>query len=84
MATLRHIDCRNPDCAVCLEDHFALGRELDRLTGNDKIDHLGKMHKWMSDNGMKPETEWGWATVETFWDSTIAAYVAWFKGEEVE
>jgi len=82
MATLRHIDCRDPDCAVCLEDHLALGNELARLTGSEKEDHLGKIHKWMRDNGMNPETEWGWATAETFWDSTIAAYVAWFKGEE--
>jgi len=36
----------------------------------------------MSDSGMTPETEWGWATAETFAVSTIAAYVRWFKGEE--
>ena len=82
MATLRHTDCQDPDCRICLEDHLALGRELAQRTGNDKVDHLGKIHKWMSDSGMTPETEWGWATAETFAVSTIAAYVRWFKGEE--
>ena len=76
---LRHPNCQIRACQTCLDDHQALAKWLDEATGNSKVDHLGRIHKWMSDNGKTPETEWGWATPETFSPDNLAAYVAAFK-----
>lgn len=77
--TLRHINCQNPDCRICMEDHLSLGDLLGELTGNDKVDHLGKYHQWLSLHDIPPETEWGWATEESFCAANIKQYVADFK-----
>ena len=76
---LRHPNCQESRCPICLEDHLSLGYLLNDLckTGNS-IDHLGKIHSWMSDNGKSPETEWGWATPETFSPVNVREYVEWF------
>jgi len=47
-------------------------------TGN-KVDHLGKYHKWLTDNGIKAETEYGWPTSKTFDDENIQKYIAWYR-----
>ena len=77
---LRHYNCENAKCHLCYDDHLALGKQLDELcnTGNE-IDHLGKIHLWMSKKGITPETEWGWATPSTFLPSNVKAYVRAYK-----
>ncbi len=72
---LRHPNCRYSRCEICMEDHEELGKILTKLTMNDKIDHLGKYHLWLSKHGIEPETEWGWATPETFLRENIERYV---------
>ena len=81
---LTHPNCQMSRCQFCLADHERLGHLLDELCHtSNKVDHLGKYHKWLSDNGIEPETEWGWATPEAFEDKNITAYVEWYKrGEE--
>ena len=78
---LSHLYCRNTDCKLCLIEHEALEQKLEELTGDDTVDHLGKYHKWVGDNGHEPETEWGWATPLSFDDKLIQEYVDWFKEE---
>lgn len=77
---LHHQNCEDTRCNLCFADHLALGKQLDELcgTGNEK-DHLGRIHKWMSQKGMLPETKHGWATPETFLPSNIKAYVRAYK-----
>jgi len=75
LVILRHINCRKSDCHICMEDHEKLGEVLEKLTDNDRVDHLGKYHMWLSKHGIEPETEWGWATPETFEDKNIGQYV---------
>lgn len=73
---LHHINCQDSKCNVCLKDADKLEKYLDEQTGTEnKIDHLGKYHKWLSDNGINPETEWGWFTVEAFDDENIHKYI---------
>lgn len=82
MIKLHHPNCKQYRCPICFEDHDMLGRLLNKLCGTDnKVDHLSKIHKWMSDKGINPETEWGWATPETFEETNIKAYVDWYKEE---
>lgn len=78
---LSHPYCQDSDCRICLEEHLALGRKLDELTGDDTVDHLGKYHKFVSDSGHEAETKWGWATPLSFNDELIQEYVDWYKGE---
>ena len=73
---LSHPYCQNTECHVCFREHIMLGDYLDeKCETNNNIDHLGKYHKWMSDNGFVPETEYGWASPETFNDNNIEAYI---------
>ena len=73
---LTHKNCKDDRCALCFKEHTELGRELDRRTGIDVVDHLGKFHKWLTDQGINPETEYGWGSAAYFDDENIAAYVA--------
>lgn len=84
LVILHHPNCRNDDCEICLNDHYSLGELLDEKceTGN-RIDHLGKMHLWMTRSGLQAETEWGWATPQTFKKSNIDAYVQAYKNGEL-
>lgn len=75
---LSHPYCQDTDCKVCLKEHEALGHRLAELTGDDTVDHLGKYHKWVGDNGYEPETDWGWATPLSFDDKLIQEYAAWY------
>jgi hypothetical protein len=72
---LRHINCQNADCRICMEDHLSLDSLLSELTHNYEVDHLGRYHSWLSKHGIKPETEWGWATEESFDAENIKKYV---------
>ena len=76
---LTHINCKDTNCPICFQDAQKLEDYLTEKTGNDKVDHLGKYHKWLSDNGINPETEWGWFTLETFDDKNIEGYIKDFK-----
>ena len=81
---LSHPNCMVKRCEVCLSEHEELGKYLDTLCGTgNKVDHLGKIHLWMSKQGINPETEWGWAIPETFSEENIRQYVADFKEVEV-
>ena len=81
---LHHINCQDSKCHICLRDHLDLAELLDNLCNTDnRIDHLGKLHLWMSKNGYVTETEWGWATPETFEKDNIEAYVNAYKKGEV-
>jgi hypothetical protein len=64
-----------------MEDHDKLVKLLEKLTGNHKIDHIGKYHLWLSKHGIEPETKWGWATTETFLKENIERYVYDFLEE---
>lgn len=72
---LRHPNCQNNNCWICLQDHERLGQYLAEAANNDTVDHLGKYHSWLSTHDIDPETEWGWATPEAFDPSNISAYV---------
>lgn len=74
-----HKNCTNPKCTTCMADHLAVGAVLDELTGNDMVDHMGRFHKWLSDQGIEPETEHGWATESFFDDDLIQRYVDDYK-----
>ena len=76
---LHHINCQDSRCSVCFNDSLKLEKYLQEKTktGN-KIDHLGKYHKWLSDNNINPETEWGWFTIESFDDKNIQNYIDWY------
>jgi len=77
---LHHINCQDTRCPVCFSDASRLEDYLCEQTGTkNKIDHLGKYHKWLSDNGINPETEWGWFTIEAFDDKNIENYIKWYK-----
>jgi hypothetical protein len=58
-----------------MEDHEQLQQILEERTGIDTIDHLGQYHSWLSKHGISPETEYGWATPESFDEENINAYV---------
>ena len=76
---LHHPNCKISRCPVCFEDHENLSHLLNDLCSTqNKVDHLGKYHKWLGDNGINPETEWGWATPATFETVNIEAYVTWY------
>lgn len=72
---LRHPNCQDPKCWICLRDHEHLGRYLQEATQDDYTDHLGHYHSWLSAHGINPETEWGWATPAAFNPVNISAYV---------
>jgi hypothetical protein len=57
-----------------MSDSMKLLQVLDDKTGDDSVDHLGKYHLWLTRHGIKPETEWGWFTEESFDDTNINAY----------
>jgi len=80
---LHHRYCRDTHCKTCLADHNALEKELDKLTGDNTVDHLGKIHRWMGLKGRVAETEWGWATPATFEEETIQEYVRDYKAGEI-
>ncbi len=60
---------------MCLEDHIALGEYLEERTHLFHVDHLGRYRGWIDKHGIPAETEWGWATAETFDEENIEAYI---------
>lgn len=78
---MRHPDCQNNTCSVCLRDHHLLSDRLDELTNDSAKDHLGRYRSWLEKEGGNFETEWGWATPEVFEEKNIIAYTEWFKLE---
>ena len=73
---LTHRNCQDAKCSLCLKEHLLLGDELDKRTGIEGEDHLGKFHKWLTDQGITAETEWGWGSDAYFDEKNISAYVA--------
>lgn len=80
----RHVNCEDPKCQVCLEDSQPLSDYLDEITGATTVDHLGRYHKWLSDKGIEPETEWGWWTEAVFKPENMKAYARETRGESTE
>lgn len=75
-----HINCQDTNCSICFSDANKLGKYLDEQTDTkNRVDHLGKYHKWLYDNGINPETEFGWPTSATFDDKNIQNYIAWYR-----
>ena len=79
---LSHINCKDTECQTCMEESMDLQRVLVFKTENNKDDHLGEYHKWLGDNGIPNETEWGWFEKEAFDDENINAYIEWFGRKE--
>jgi len=75
MITLRHPNCKEQDCSVCMEDHMLLETELRSRCGGRKLDWLSKYHSFISKRLGRAETEWGWATPECFEEVNINAFV---------
>jgi hypothetical protein len=79
---LRHINCEDVDCRTCLADHLALGEELARLTNNQREDHLGRYEMFLRKIlKIETQTEWGWATQESFDEKNIEQYVNYILKE---
>ena len=77
---MQHINCQNPKCHTCFLDAKKLERYLEKQTNKGhRVDHLGKYHKWLNDNGINPETEFGWFTSEVFDDENIQKYIVWYR-----
>jgi hypothetical protein len=78
MAKRRHDNCALNGCRICLEDHEALGKEIEEAIGEDcsRRDVLGEYHGWSKRAGVEPEDEWGWGSKEQFDERYIAAYVS--------
>ena len=76
----QHINCQNPKCTTCFTDAMVLEKYLQKQCGTkNRIDHLGKYHKWLNDNGINPETEFGWFSFDAFDDENIQNYIAWYR-----
>jgi len=79
---LRHPNCQNTDCPICFRDHHELEKVLQEKTEKGKqYDLLGIYHKWLTDNDIPAETEWGWASTQAFEDANIDRFCEWFKKE---
>ena len=77
---LHHINCQDVNCPICFSDANKLEKYLDRATGTkNRVDHLGKYHKWLSDRKINPETEFGWFTSVVFDDENIQKYIVWYR-----
>lgn len=76
----RHINCKNSRCRICLEDAEILEQKLTDLTSTgNRFDLLGHYHKWLSNKGINPETEFGWFTEKVFDDENIEEFCKEFK-----
>jgi hypothetical protein len=71
---LRHKNCQDTECQACLEDHKRLEVHFANAI-NRRADWLGEYHGWLSDNGIKNETEFGWASSEAFDPKNIQAFI---------
>lgn len=77
---LHHINCQDTKCPICFSDSMKLEKYLEKRTGTkNRVDHLGTYHKWLKDNGINPETEWGWFTSDAFDDENSQNYIAWYR-----
>lgn len=74
-----HVNCQDSRCKVCLDDSDRLSLYFDRITGLTNIDHLSHYHKWLGDNGINPETEWGWWTEDVFKPENLEAYTKQYE-----
>lgn len=78
--TPRHILCEYAYCSICLDDSDMLAALLDTLTyTNTTEDHLGLYHRWLNDNGITPETPYGWWTAAVFEKENILSYARWYN-----
>lgn len=81
---LHHRFCQNERCYQCLLDHEEFGRELERLTDNSSVDHLGKFRRWIEKQvSYEVETEWGWAHPDTITQDYANRYAKDFLGEKI-
>jgi hypothetical protein len=80
---LRHPNCKDADCATCLEDAEALMAFCAQETGNNKVDHLSRYRAFFEKTtGTCAETEWGWFIPEIFDAKNIDDYIQDFKAED--
>ena len=75
-----HIDCQNSRCQICLGDSYKLeARLIEQTNTGRKFDLLGRYHKWLSDNKIPNETEWGWFSQDTFKEENINNFCECFN-----
>ena len=80
---LHHKFCQDVRCRQCLKDHEDFGKELERLTGNSYVDHLGKFRMWIEKQvSYEVETEWGWAHPDTITEEFAKEYAQDFMSKE--
>lgn len=75
---LRHSNCQNSDCPICLEDHRNLARILQEKTGSDKHDLLYEYRIWLIEQKI-PDVSESWASPQAFEDANIERFCEWFK-----
>jgi hypothetical protein len=74
---LRHINCEDNRCNVCLEDGEELMRFLEKEIGQGNIDYLGEYRYWL-DNIKKVEgveTEFGWFSQKVYDKNLIDEFI---------
>lgn len=76
----RHKNCENKYCNTCYEDSTLLTEYLEKKTDNYSLDLLGRYHMWLTNRGIKAETEFGWFSEEAFKPENIDAYINDWKG----
>lgn len=76
---LHHPNCRVSQCETCMTDHLTLEQELRRRCGGANFDWLSKYHTFMQSRRGGAETEYGWATPESFDEENIQAFVDWWN-----
>jgi len=77
---LRHPNCQNTDCPICLEDHRNLAGILQEKIGNDKHDLLYEYRNWLIKQKI-PDVSGNWASSQAFEDANIDRFCEWFKKE---
>ena len=80
---MRHPECTDQTCGVCMDDHIALKTYLDDSLGGNE-DWLSKYHTWCTENGIRAETEHGWASPEAFREENVETFILEWKEQDEE
>lgn len=77
----RHIDCVNSECAICLEDHTALGEYLYATipASKDVYDILAEYVAYLTKKEIYYQTIYGWATEICFDKATLDGFMERFR-----
>jgi hypothetical protein len=79
---LRHPDCPDTDCHVCLNDALRLQAYLDEATGMGHHDTLGMYRTWLdkrADRLGPAETEHGWFSAVVFRPNVIKEFCSQYQ-----